>query len=104
MNRICPRSVGFAFAAFLGACHAFWAFLVWAGAAQRILDFVFRVHMIEPPFHVMAYDGFATIGLVLLETGVGYVSGWFMGVVWNALPVPRTALGRTGIHEPRHAH
>ena len=29
MNRVQPRSFGFALAVFLGAWHAFWAFLVW---------------------------------------------------------------------------
>jgi hypothetical protein len=75
MHRVQPRSFGFALAVFLGAWHTLWAFLVWAGAAQWLLDFVFRLHMITPPYRVTAFSPFTATGLVLITAatlaGVG---------------------------------
>jgi len=104
MKRVRPRSFGFAFAVFLGAWHALWAFLVWAGAAQWLLDFIFRLHMIAPPYHVTAFNLATATGLVLTTAGIGYVSGWFIGFVWNVLLVRRAANWQLEQHEPRHAH
>jgi hypothetical protein len=87
MNHVRPRSVGFAFAAFLGMWHALWAVLVWIGAAQWLLDFVFRLHMIAPPYHVTAFSLFTATGLVLVTAAIGYVSGWFIGLLWNYFAV-----------------
>jgi hypothetical protein len=104
MNRVQPRSFGFAFAAFLGTWHALWAFLVWVGAAQWLLDFVFRLHMITPPYRVTAFSPFTAAGLVLITAGIGYVSGWFIGFVWNQFVVRPAANWQLEQHEPRHAH
>ena len=104
MNRIHPRSFGLAFAVFLGAWHALWAFLVWAGAAQRLLDFVFRLHMITPPYQVTAFSLVTATGLVLITAAIGYVSGWFLGFVWNHFALRSTSHWQVEEHEPRHAH
>jgi hypothetical protein len=103
MNRIHPRSFGFAFAAFLGTCHAFWAFLVWAGAAQWLLDFIFRLHMVAPPYQVMAFSLPTAIALVVFTAAVGYVSGWFIGFLWNRFAPLGVSL-TINPHEPSHAH
>jgi hypothetical protein len=89
MNRVHPRFWGLALAAFLGAWHACWALLVWVGAAQWLLDLVFRLHMITPPYHVTTFSLLTAGELVLLTAAIGYVSGWFLGAVWNRF-VPRT--------------
>lgn len=83
MNRIHPNSVGLAFAAFLGTFHALWAVLIWAGGAQWLLDFVFRLHMITPPYHVTGFNLFTAATLVLVTAGIGYASGCFIGFLWN---------------------
>jgi hypothetical protein len=104
MDRIRPRSFGFAFAAFLGAWHMFWAVLIWAGAAQWLLDFVFRLHMIEPPYHVGPFNLLTATTLVLFTSAVGYVSGWFIGFLWNRLVLRPETRWFTRHHEPSHAH
>ena len=104
MNYVRPRSVGFAFATFLGAWHAFWAFLVWAGAAQWLLDFVFRLHMIGPPYRVTAFSPLTAATLVFFTAAVGYVSGWFIGLLWNRCVLGRTSSWNVERHEPSHAH
>lgn len=88
MSRIQPRNFGFAFAVFLGAWHALWAFLVWAGVAQWLLDFVFRLHMITPAYHVTAFSPLTAVGLVFITAAIGYISGWFIGFVWNQFSAP----------------
>jgi hypothetical protein len=103
MNRVHPRSFGFALAVFLGAGHALWAFLVWAGAAQWLLDFIFRLHMIAPPYRVTAFSPITATGLVLTTAAIGYLSGWFIGFVWNQF-VARPANWQLEQHEPKHAH
>lgn len=102
MNQIRARSLGLAFAAFLGAWHALWALLVWAGAAQWLLDFVFRLHMITPPYRVAAFSLVTALALVLFTAVLGYVSGWFIGLIWNYC-----VLGsgwRPEPNKPGHAH
>jgi hypothetical protein len=103
MNPIHPRSVGFAFGAFLGVWHALWAFLVWVGGAQWLLDFVFRLHMIAPPYHVTAFSPVSAATLVLFTAAVGYISGWFLGFLWNHCVVGRSSVWKVERQEPSHA-
>jgi hypothetical protein len=83
MRRIHPHSVGIAFGAFLGLWHTFWAFLVFAGVAQWLIDFIFRLHMIAPPYKITGFNLPTAIGLILVTTFIGYVSGLFIGIIWN---------------------
>jgi len=104
MNRIHPRSFGFAFAVFLATWHTAWALLVWTGTAQRLLDFVFRLHMIAPPYQVTAFSPITAAALISLTAVIGYISGWFIGVVWNLFAL-RPAVGSPLEHHgPTHAH
>ena len=104
MNCVRPCSFGFALAVLLETWHALWAFLVWAGGAQWLLDFVFRLHMITPPYHVTAFSAFTAAGLVLMTAAIGYAAGWFIGVVWNHFALRPIADQRLEQHEPSHAH
>jgi hypothetical protein len=79
------NSFGLALAVFLGTWHVLWALLVWVGAAQWLLDFVFQLHMITPAYHVTTFSLFTATGLVLITVAVAYVAGWFIGFVWNQL-------------------
>ena len=104
MNRIRSTYLGAAFAIFLGACHGGWALLVWAGGAQWLLDFIFRLHMIAPAYHVTAFSLPTAIGLVCITAAIGYVSGLLLGFFWNQL-VRQPAAGRQlESYEPKHAH
>lgn len=104
MNRVHPRYFGFALAVFLGTWHVLWAFLVWAGAAQWLLDFVFRLHMITPPYRVTVFSPFTASELVLITAAIGYFSGWFIGFVWNHFALRPAADWPVAQHEPGHAH
>jgi hypothetical protein len=80
-----PPAVGLAFGLFLAAFHALWALLVWAGVAQAVMDFIFRLHMITPPYTVGPFSVGRAISLIVVTGAIGYVSGWFIALLWNRL-------------------
>lgn len=84
-----PHSVGLALGLFLGALHAVWGILVWSGTAQTIIDFIFGLHMIRPPYVVTAFNAGTAIALVLVTTVIGYASGWFIAFLWNRIGARR---------------
>ena len=85
MSRTNPHSFGLVFGIFLAVWHTLWAFLVWFGAAQPLIDFVFRLHMITPPYKIAAFNLGTAASLVLVTAVIGYVMGWIMGFLWNRL-------------------
>lgn len=88
MTRIRPHSIGLAFAAFLAIWHILWSLLVGVGAAQPFIDFIFRLHMITPPYRIAAFSLATAASLVVVTAGIGYMAGWAAGVIWNRC-VPR---------------
>lgn len=83
MNRLRPHSAGFALGILIGLWHAFWAALVWAGAAQPVMDFIFRLHMITPPYKIATFDPGLALALILVTAIIGYLFGWIGAVIWN---------------------
>ena len=83
MTRINPHSFGLVFGIFLAVWHALWSLLVWLGAAQPLIDFVFRLHMITPPYTIVAFNPGTAAALVAVTAAVGYVTGWMVGIIWN---------------------
>jgi len=90
MSRINPHSLGCVFGIVLAAWHALWSFLIWIGVAQTLMDLIFLLHMVTPPYRIAAFNlGTAAI-LVLLTGGIGYVMGFLVAVIWNRFG-PRAA-------------
>jgi hypothetical protein len=87
MNRIKPHSLGLGFGIFLGLWHTTWSLLVFFGAAQWLIDFVFRLHMITPPYKISAFSLGTAAGLVVFTTCTGYVVGLLIGIIWNRCAV-----------------
>lgn len=85
MNKCTPHSVGLALGAFLGTWHLVWSVLVAVGLAQPLLDFVFTLHMIRPPYTVGPFSLGMAAGLVIFTAVFGYVVGYVLGVIWNAV-------------------
>lgn len=83
-----PASIGFALGLLFAAFHAIWAMLVWAGAAQPLMDFIFHLHMIKPPYVIEPFNIGTAAALVLVTGAIGFVSGWFFGVLWNRVATP----------------
>ena len=88
MKRIHAHSLGLVFGTFLAVWHSGWALLVWLGGAQPLLDFIFRLHMIVPPYKVAAFNLATAASLVAVTAAIGYVFGGIIGLLWNAYAAP----------------
>ena len=91
MKRIRPHHVGLVFAAFLAIWHVLWSILVAAGAAQPVVDFIFNLHMITPPYKIGEFQLGTAVTLVLVTAGIGYAGGSVVGLIWNRCIPPDKA-------------
>jgi hypothetical protein len=72
-------------AGIMAGLHAAWAGLVASGYAQSLMDFIFRLHFIEPVYRIVAFD-LQTAGLLIAVTGsLGALAGVLVGVIVNAV-------------------
>lgn len=78
-----PIKVGLVFGIFLAVWHAAWSTLVALGLAQKLIDFIFWVHFIVPPYQIEPFDIVRAGILVGVTFGVGLVGGLVGGVIWN---------------------
>lgn len=85
MTTLNPSKTALVFALFLGGWHALWSAVVAAGFAQPLMDFVFWMHFIKPPFEIEAFDLVRALILVAVTGAVGYVFGLVFSFLWNAL-------------------
>jgi hypothetical protein len=69
----------------LGTMHLLWALLVAAGVAQHVMDFIFRLHFIQPVYVIEPFDPLRALALVLLSACVGYGVGAVFALLWNRL-------------------
>ncbi len=83
MKNISSHQAGLAFGGFLGLVHLVWSLLVAIGLAQPIIDFIFNLHMIQPPYKVMAFSITTAVGLVVVTSLIGYVIGYVLSTIWN---------------------
>ncbi len=85
MKNHSSHQVGLAFGGFLGLWHLVWSLLVAIGLAQPLLDFIFSLHMIQPPYKVMPFSITTAVGLIIVTSLIGYVVGYVLSLIWNAV-------------------
>ena len=85
MNSLNAGKTGLAMGALLGLWHATWSLLVAIGIAQPFIDFIFRLHFINPPYKIMPFQFWMALGLVVVTSILGYIIGWVFAKIWNWL-------------------
>lgn len=78
-----PHRLGLVLAMFIGGWHIIWSLLVLLGWAQPLINFIFWLHFITPPYQVGAFVVWRAIVLIAVTTTVGYVFGRVIGAIWN---------------------
>ena len=78
-----PIRVGLVFAVFMALWHTCWSALVATGLAQKLIDFVFWMHFITPPYHIEAFEIQRAAILVGVTFVIGLVFGIIAGILWN---------------------
>lgn len=85
MEKLSKAKTGLVLGLFFAVVHAAWAVLVALGVAQRLLDWITGVHMLDNPYVVLDFSLGVAIGLVIVTFVVGYVFGWVFAALWNSL-------------------
>jgi len=80
---------GLTLAVVLAGVHLIWIVLVATGAAQPLLDFIFRIHMMEADTAVGEFAIGPAVLLLLVTAAVGYGVGASLAAVWNLLGAAR---------------
>lgn len=83
MTHISPHKAGLALGGTLGAWHLLWSVLVLMGWGQFCIDWIFRLHFIEPPYTVGPFVPMLAVGLIIVTSLLGYLLGWIFGSLWN---------------------
>ena len=73
------HKLGLAFGSALALFHTAWALLVASGSAQKVIDFIFWLHFINPPYQLDTFSIGRALGLILFTFVVGYIGGQILG-------------------------
>jgi hypothetical protein len=80
---VSPVRVGLVIGLLIALWHAAWSVLVFAGLAQKLLDFIFWAHFLTPAFHVEGFEPIRAAILIGVTFAVGFVVGFIGAVIWN---------------------
>ncbi|MFA6415821.1 MAG: hypothetical protein WCW47_03610 [Candidatus Paceibacterota bacterium] len=79
------NKTGVVWGLFFALFHLFWAVLVAIGLAQPMMDFIFKIHLMNNPYVIAPFDLTLAIMLVVITFVVGYVLGVVFTWIWNKL-------------------
>jgi len=77
------NKIGLSLGLVISGIHALWALAVAVVPAglQSVLDFIFRMHFIEPIYKLTAFNIVNALMLIVMTFCVGYVVGWAFAYV-----------------------
>lgn len=87
MKNMNKNKAGLVVGIFVAALHAVWAFLIAVipGTLQSFLDWVFKLHSLEPYWKITTFDFVNAIILVVLGFIFGYIFGWIFAWIYNMM-------------------
>jgi hypothetical protein len=87
MEKLDKNKTGLVVGFVLALMHAVWALFVaiTPGGLQTFLDWVFKVHFLEPVWILTAFNFLDAIFLVILTFVCGFILGWVFAAVHNWL-------------------
>lgn len=97
MIELNKHHTGLAAGLFTALCHAAWSFLVAAGAAGVVLEWLLWLHFLTVPITVHSFRIVPAVLLTSLTFVSGYALGWLFASIWNAV-----ASGEGRAQEVRH--
>lgn len=62
-----------------------WSSLVALGLAQPLMNWIFRLHFIQPPYTVTPFRLSLAVALIVITAVLGYIFGWLLAAIWNRL-------------------
>ncbi|MFM7135827.1 MAG: hypothetical protein ACKO1M_01980 [Planctomycetota bacterium] len=94
-NHVDANRLGVVGAVVVSVWHLAWILLQVTGQAQRVMDFVFRIHGMKSDMVVQPFDPGMALLLLATAAVAGYVVMSGAGLVWNCL-APWCERSRTG--------
>jgi hypothetical protein len=67
----------------LSSLHLCWVLLIAAGWAQALLDFIFKLHMLNSPFQAQIFDPLLALGLLAMTFSLGCFYGAVFYLIKN---------------------
>jgi len=83
--RLIKYKVGFIVGVALALFHALWLVLVVTGVGQTIVDFIFKIHLLNNPYLTQTFDLQLAGLLIVITFAVGFVIGWVFALLCNLI-------------------
>lgn len=68
-------------ASLLSSLHFAWLVLVYIEMAQVVMDFIFKIHMLNSPLQVQPFEWSYAFLLIAITFSVGAIYGWLYSVI-----------------------